>query len=82
MQKIVIKGGRPLKGTVEISGAKNSALPILFATLLADGPTVLRNVPELQDINTTTRLLQFMGAKVANGFPRLLKVSPNGLRHF
>lgn len=82
MQKIVIKGGRPLKGEVEISGAKNSALPILFATLLADGPTVLRNVPDLQDINTTTRLLQFMGAKVANGFPRLLKVSPNGLRHF
>ncbi len=82
MQKIVIQGGRPLRGEVEISGAKNSALPILFATLLADSPTVLRNVPELQDIDTTIRLVQFMGGKVANGFPRSLKVSPNGLRHF
>jgi UDP-N-acetylglucosamine 1-carboxyvinyltransferase len=82
MQKIVIEGGRPLKGTVEISGAKNSALPILFASLLADQPVVLRNVPELQDVNTTIRILQFMGAKVADGYPHLLKVSPNGFRHF
>ena len=81
MQKIVIQGGRPLKGDVTISGAKNSALPILFATLLADGPVMLRNVPELEDIQTTLKILQFMGAKVSNGYPKSLKVQPTGLKH-
>lgn len=64
-----------------MSGAKNSALPILFATILADGPTMLRNVPELEDIRTTLKILEFMGAKVSNGYPRSLKVQPNGLKH-
>lgn len=81
MQKIVIQGGRPLSGTVEISGAKNAALPILFATLMADRPCALRNIPELKDIDTTIRLLSFMGAKVQNGYPRMLKVSPASLSH-
>ncbi len=81
MQKIVIEGGRPLKGTVTISGSKNSALPILFASILGDGPSVLRNVPELHDIDTTIRLLKFMGAKVIDGYPQSLKISPNGIRH-
>jgi UDP-N-acetylglucosamine 1-carboxyvinyltransferase len=81
VQKIVIEGGRPLKGMVEVSGAKNSALPILFATILGEGPTMLRNVPELEDIHTTLRILQFMGAKVANGYPKSLKVQPSGIKH-
>jgi UDP-N-acetylglucosamine 1-carboxyvinyltransferase len=81
MQKIVIEGGRPLKGEVTISGAKNSALPILFATLLGDGPVMLRNVPELEDIHTTLRILQFMGAKVSNGYPKSLKIQPSNLKH-
>jgi UDP-N-acetylglucosamine 1-carboxyvinyltransferase len=81
MQKIVIEGGRPLKGEVSISGAKNSALPILFSTILGDQPTLLRNVPELEDIHTTLRILQFMGAKVSNGYPKSLKVQPAGVRH-
>jgi len=81
VQKIVIEGGRPLKGEVTISGAKNSALPILFATVLGDGPTMLRNVPELEDIHTTLKILQFMGAKVSNGYPKSLKVQPTGVKH-
>lgn len=81
MQKIVIEGGRPLKGEVTISGAKNSALPILFSTILGDQPTLLRNVPELEDIHTTLRILQFMGAKVSNGYPKSLKVQPAGVKH-
>ncbi|HEX5036626.1 MAG TPA: UDP-N-acetylglucosamine 1-carboxyvinyltransferase [bacterium] len=81
MQKIVIEGGRPLKGEVTISGAKNSALPILFATVLADGPVMLRNVPELEDIQTTLKILQFMGAKHSNGYPKSLKIQPTGLKH-
>ncbi len=64
MEKIVIKGGQPLRGEVQVSGAKNSALPLLFATLLADGVSEISNVPALRDINTAVRLLRELGAEV------------------
>ena len=51
-----IKGGKKLSGLIEISGAKNAALPIIVASLLADGETVLTNVPDLQDIRTIITL--------------------------
>ncbi len=66
MEKIVIKGGTPLNGTVQVSGAKNSALPLLFATLLADGESKICNVPALRDINTAVKLLRELGAEVAS----------------
>ncbi|MFI5297548.1 MAG: UDP-N-acetylglucosamine 1-carboxyvinyltransferase [Polyangiales bacterium] len=65
MDAIRIRGGRTLKGTVKVSGAKNAALPILSATLLADGPSLLRNVPVLRDIDTTVALLSFLGCEGA-----------------
>ncbi len=65
MEKIIIHGGRRLKGEVRVSGAKNSALPLLFATLLAPGVHRLGNVPELRDIATAEKLLTVMGARVA-----------------
>ncbi len=64
MDKIVIHGGRRLKGEVRISGAKNSALPLLFATLLAPGTHRVSNVPHLRDINTAEKLLSILGARV------------------
>ncbi|MBI4726060.1 UDP-N-acetylglucosamine 1-carboxyvinyltransferase [candidate division TA06 bacterium] len=64
MDKFVIDGGRELKGTVKISGAKNAALPALAASLLACGKTVLTNVPNVMDIRTMRRLLLRLGAKV------------------
>jgi UDP-N-acetylglucosamine 1-carboxyvinyltransferase len=64
MQKIVVTGGVPLAGEVRISGAKNAVLPILCATLLADGPVAIGNVPHLHDVLTTTRLLAGLGATV------------------
>ena len=64
MDKIVIHGGNRLKGDVQVSGAKNAALPILFATLLAPGKHRLENVPALRDIETTAKLLSIVGAKV------------------
>ncbi len=67
MDKILIDGGVPLKGTVEVSGAKNAALPILAATLLVDGEHVIRNVPELADVRTMCRLLGSMGCAVERG---------------
>ncbi len=64
MEKIVIHGGRPLQGTVQVSGAKNAALPLLFATLLAPGTHRLSNVPGLRDIDTTEKLLTILGGRV------------------
>ncbi len=61
MQAIRIRGGRELRGTIRVSGAKNAALPILCATLLSDGTSLLRNVPRLRDIETTAALLRFLG---------------------
>jgi UDP-N-acetylglucosamine 1-carboxyvinyltransferase len=64
MQKIVVTGGAPLEGEVRISGAKNAVLPILCATLLADGPVEIGNVPSLHDVLTTNKLLRELGAGV------------------
>jgi UDP-N-acetylglucosamine 1-carboxyvinyltransferase len=64
MAKIVISGGEPLSGDVWISGAKNAVLPILAATLLADEPVSIGNVPHLHDVTTTMELLGQMGVSL------------------
>ncbi len=64
MAKIVVTGGKTLNGEVHISGAKNAVLPILCATLLADAPVEITNVPHLHDVITTVKLLGELGAKV------------------
>ena len=63
MYKLVIQGGNALKGTIKAAGSKNSSLPILFASILADGPIHLNNTPHLSDVSTTLRLLMDMGAE-------------------
>jgi UDP-N-acetylglucosamine 1-carboxyvinyltransferase len=60
VDNIRIVGGTPLRGQVRISGAKNAALPILCASLLADGEHTFRNVPDLRDIATTADLLRHL----------------------
>ncbi len=64
MDKLLIRGGRRLNGEVTIAGAKNAALPDLCATLLSAEPVMLCNVPRLQDVSTTLKLLANMGVKV------------------
>src|SRR5262245_19601801 len=64
MDSLVIQGGRPLSGTVEVSGAKNAALPLMAATLLAPGDHVLHRVPRLADTRTMIRVLEALGARV------------------
>lgn len=64
MQQFLVTGGATLQGDVTISGAKNAALPILFATILAEQPSVISNVPVLKDIDTTFKLLTMFGAAV------------------
>ena len=64
MDRFVIHGGIPLRGTVWISGAKNAALPCLAASLLTDRPMILENLPAVRDIQTTCHLLEMLGASV------------------
>ena len=64
MDKLLIQGGKPLKGEIEITGAKNAALPILCAGLLSAEPITLRNLPDLQDVRTIIKILAQMGLKV------------------
>jgi UDP-N-acetylglucosamine 1-carboxyvinyltransferase len=66
MQKIIVSGGARLEGEVRISGAKNAVLPILCATLLADSPVRISNVPRLHDVLTTAKLLAGLGAGVVH----------------
>lgn len=61
MEKLVIEGGVPLHGSIRVSGSKNAALPILFASLLLDAPITFHNVPRLRDINTTNAMLKVLG---------------------
>jgi len=65
MDKLRITGGRPLQGTVPVSGSKNAALAVMAATLLVPGVHRLRNVPRLRDTRTFARVLELLGAKVA-----------------
>jgi UDP-N-acetylglucosamine 1-carboxyvinyltransferase len=64
VDKIVIQGGKPLHGNVEISGAKNAALPILAASLLTGGTNTFHNIPDLMDIKTIKKLLSSLGAQI------------------
>ena len=64
MDKIVIEGGRPLEGTVKISGAKNAILPVLAATLMTRGRNIIEGVPKVRDVATMIQLLKDLGAEV------------------
>jgi UDP-N-acetylglucosamine 1-carboxyvinyltransferase len=70
MDKLVIRGGNPLLGTIRISGAKNAALPAMAAALLTADPLTLENIPQVRDIETERRLLAAMGAEVELGYGR------------
>lgn len=67
MDRFLIRGGTPLRGTVRISGAKNAALPCLAAGLLTDRPVILENLPVVRDIRTTCHLLKTLGAQIEDG---------------
>jgi len=64
MSHYVIRGGRPLRGCIPVSGAKNSVLPILAATLLTGGKSVLHNCPDLRDVRSAIAILEYLGCKV------------------
>ena len=64
MDSFLIHGGRRLKGAVEISGSKNSSLPIMAACLMADGNVTLHGVPRLSDIDSMSKLLEQLGCEI------------------
>ena len=76
MAKIIISGGETLHGDVNISGAKNAVLPILCATILADEPITITNVPHLHDVTTTISLLSALGAKITVDDNQTLHIDP------
>ncbi|NQU16686.1 MAG: UDP-N-acetylglucosamine 1-carboxyvinyltransferase [Candidatus Saganbacteria bacterium] len=82
MRKIVIEGGSPLKGEVTISGSKNSALPILAATILTEGENTLTCVPNLTDVITMLKVLRSLGIRSEYCHPNRVKIWVNGkVRH-
>lgn len=80
MDKIRIVGGRPLQGRIRVSGAKNAALPIFFASLLTDQPSNFDRAPKLQDIRTTLKLLEMLGASTdSNWLENKVCINPAGV---
>ena len=82
MDRLEIIGGSALSGEVRISGAKNASLPILTASLLAEGPVILENVPHLNDVTTTVKLLRRIGVEVTFHDGLRLEVDSSGVSHF
>ena len=82
MDKFLVRGGRPLKGKIEIGGAKNSALPCLAATLLTPETVILHNVPYVKDLITQRRLLEDLGATVLTPELRTHKVTAKNVELF
>src|SRR5215831_8222205 len=82
MAKIVISGGEPLNGDVWISGAKNAVLPILAATLLADEPVTIGNVPHLHDVTTTMEVLGQMGVQLTIDERMKIHVDPRPAHNY
>src|SRR3990172_12627587 len=74
MDMFVVGGGRPLAGRVAVSGAKNSALPIMAAALLADGPSELAGVPSLVDVETLASLLETLGLETRRSEDRRIRL--------
>ncbi|MFP4392413.1 MAG: UDP-N-acetylglucosamine 1-carboxyvinyltransferase [Desulfohalobiaceae bacterium] len=79
MDKLIIQGGHKLKGSIQISGSKNGALPIMLACMLNPEPVFLQGLPELRDIQTTMRLLQLLGCEVEKTSQGLRILAGNAL---
>ena len=80
MEKIIINGGVPLRGTVETSGMKNGALPILFATILVNGKCVIENIPAINDVYISLDILQQMGVFVRMLDKTTVEIDATGIR--
>lgn len=82
MYKYEIEGGFPIKGTIRASGNKNAALPCIAATLLTDAPVILRNLPDIEDVQVMFDILRFLGASVERLGPNDWRIATAGLVNF
>lgn len=82
MEKFVISGGKPLKGSVRISGAKNAAVAILPAILLTDEPCTVENLPEISDVTTILRAMKSLGAEVKVINKSTVEINPKGANSY
>ncbi|MCQ2450282.1 MAG: UDP-N-acetylglucosamine 1-carboxyvinyltransferase, partial [Clostridia bacterium] len=80
MEKFVINGGRPLRGTVHIGGAKNAAVAILPAVLLADEPCVIENLPEISDVTSILNAMSALGAEIKMINRSTVSIDPTHVR--
>ena len=80
MEKLFIQGGRRLSGTVKVSGAKNAVLPVIAASLLASTPSVIEEIPDLDDVRTITEVLQYLGLTTRWQEPGSLYVDSTGIK--
>ena len=80
MEKLFIQGGRRLSGTVKISGAKNAVLPVIAASLLASTPSVIEEIPDLDDVRTITEVLQYLGLTTRWQEPGSLFIDSTGIK--
>ena len=81
MDKMIVEGGRRLKGEAEIGGSKNATLPIMVAALLAKGPSVVRGTPRLRDVDTMNKVLETLGVKASQDRSDL-HIDPKGLKKY
>lgn len=82
MEKFRVHGPFTLSGTVDISGAKNAALPILFAAILAEEPVILTNVPDLKDVETTFKILRKLGVVVERAENNAVHIDASKIDHY
>ncbi|MBR6743149.1 MAG: UDP-N-acetylglucosamine 1-carboxyvinyltransferase [Clostridia bacterium] len=82
MDKFVVNGGKRLRGRVTISGAKNAAVAILPAVLLADGPCIIENVPDISDVNAMISALKILGADIKQLKKNTFSIDPTGVKSY
>ncbi|HEY8449734.1 MAG TPA: UDP-N-acetylglucosamine 1-carboxyvinyltransferase, partial [Bacillota bacterium] len=76
MARLVVRGGFRLHGRVRVGGRKNSAVAVIPAALLADGPSILENIPTISDVATYIAILEAMGVEVERLSPHRLRINP------
>lgn len=79
VEKLVVKGGHRLTGTVRVSGAKNAVLPIIAASVLGTEGSTILEVPELEDVSTICKVLECLGLKVDHSTPHVLKIDSHNI---
>jgi len=78
MSRLIVEGGRPVRGELRVQGAKNSALPILTSTILCDSPSIIHNCPDLTDVDASCSILKYLGCLVTRGDGNV-KIDPEGV---